>query len=189
MNSSELRKLLQGLLNLPLEKLSSTEIRKFANQTLSLKESLEKVDIIAKVEQLNNSIPLEDRPFYQDALKKCPYKRPSYNSKLSVWNKYLESMQNYHKKIQIQKKDLTKKLEKLQKASFASGLKAIQSMKPSEKHLLSVLASLTIKSNRGVKPLALGKSTPGNQKWLEELKNIQQLGVLENETDSSFFSG
>lgn len=187
MNSTELKKLLQSILALPLEKLSSSEIRKYANQTISLKESLEKVDIIAKIEQMNNSIPLEDRPFYSDLLKKCPYKRPSLSAKKTVWLKYHASMQAYHKKMRDQKKALTKTLEKLQKTSINAGLKALKAMKPTEKKQLSLLASLSLKNSRGVKPLVLGNSQVTNQKWLEELKNIPELGVLANETDPLFF--
>ncbi|MCB1176965.1 MAG: hypothetical protein KDK36_05240 [Leptospiraceae bacterium] len=187
MNSSELRKLLAKVSSLPLEKLSSSEIKRYAHQTYSLIESLEKLDIVAKVELLNNSIPLEDRPFYLDFLKRSPFKRPSTNAKKAIWEKYYNALKKYYEKIHQQKKVYVKLLDKLQKSSLKTGLKAIKSMKPNEKRLLSILASLSVKSSRGVKPLVLSSSEANNTKWLTELKNIKELGVLANEDISSFF--
>jgi hypothetical protein len=181
MNSNELKKKLIHLSQQPLEQLSSVELKKFFTQLSGLSDALERMTIIAKVDELSHSIALENKPFYSYLLKKFSTKRPSPAAKREAWEKYLLQYKLYLETCKQKKNEYTKTLASLQKLKEDKALKLIKKMKPEEKKLLSLLASLTERKARGVGSLALGTNLIINQAWLRELKNVKHLGVLHNE--------
>jgi len=181
MNSVELKKKLIKLSQEPLEKLGSSELKKIYRQIQSIFDSLERMTIIQKVEELSNSIPLENKPFYLELLKKFPHKKPSSNAKKEVWEKYYLQLNNYLDECKRKKNELNKLLNNIQKINEDLALKQIQKLKDEDKKLLSLLASLTERNSKGVSSLFLGKSKEGNLAWLRELKNVKHLGVLYTE--------
>lgn len=181
MNSTELKKQLIKLSQAPLEKLGSSELKKISAQIQGVNDSLERMTIIQKVEELFHSIALEHKPFYAELLKKFSSKKPGSTGKKEAWEKYHFQLKNFLEHCKHKKNDLSKLLSNLQKMKEEAALSQIKKLKAEEKKLLSLLASLTERKSRGVGTLSLGNNQAMNLIWLRELKNVKQLGVLYNE--------
>lgn len=179
MNSTELRKKLINLSKQPLEKLSSHDLKKINLQLQIITESLEKVEIISKVQELIENVSLEDKPFTEYLLAKFKTKKPTQNSTKGQWEKYYKNLKLYLESVRQKRNELQKILEKLIKSKESDGLKIVQGLKEEDKKLLSLLASLTQKKAKGVKALSIGQSKESILLWLHELKNVRKLGVLE----------
>lgn len=179
MNSTELRKKLIHLTKQPLEKLSSQDLKKIDRQLELIFESLEKVEIISKTEELIQNVSLENKPFTEYLLSKFKMKKPTQTSTKAQWEKYYKNLKLYLESTRQKRNELQKVLEKLIKVKETEGVKIIQGLKDEEKKLLSLLASLTQKKAKGVKSLNIGQSKESILIWLNELKNVRRLGVLE----------
>ncbi len=180
MNSSELRKKLVYLSKQPLEKLSSHDLKKISLQLQLISDGLERVEIISKTEELIQNVSLENKPFTEYLLGKLKVKKPTLKSSKAQWEKYYKNLKTYLESVKQKRNELQKILEKLTKVKETEGVKIIEGLKEEEKKLLSLLASLTQKKSKGVKTLSIGHSRESILIWLNELKNVRKLGILED---------
>ncbi|MCB1141296.1 MAG: hypothetical protein H7A24_01095 [Leptospiraceae bacterium] len=184
MNAKELKKKLQVLQNSKLENLASSEIQKLSKILDSTLDNLTLLEYHKKLEELYNSIPLENRNFYQYFWNKSKLKKPGKNASSLQWEKYLQESKKFLSQIHSQKNHYLKIFNKIQKLSEETALDLIDNLTKEEKHLLSLLGSITTKTSRGAAFLALSGTRANNQKWIREVKNIKSLGVLSYSSDS-----
>jgi hypothetical protein len=179
MNAKELRKKIQELSSSKLENLSSSEIQKLY-KTLDLAMlNLQTVDYDQRLEELFQ-VSLEKRGFYQYYWDICKIKKPGKKSTSIQKEKYLHEMKKYNTTISQKYNQYQKTLDRFYKISEEQAMEIISKMTPEEKKLISVLASLTLKTSRGPTYLSLSGSKSNNLIWLRELKNVKSLGVLSN---------
>ncbi|MCX7998167.1 MAG: hypothetical protein N3A69_04340 [Leptospiraceae bacterium] len=179
MNATELRKKLLNLSKQPLEKLSSSDLKKINFELQFITDSLEKVEIISKVQELKENTALENKPFIEYLLTKFKTKKPQEKSPKAQWERYYKNLKNYLESCKQKRTELQKVLDRLTKAKEEEALKVLKKMNAEDKKLLSLLASLTQKKSKGVKALSIGTSQESMLLWLKELKNVRKLGVLE----------
>ncbi|MEM7183959.1 MAG: hypothetical protein AAF518_23845 [Spirochaetota bacterium] len=181
MNASELKKLLLKAAKMPLEQLSGSDIQKLSKTLQTTVRSLEKVTILSKIEELHHTVAIEDMNFFKYYLDQLTVKKPTVSSSIQSWQEYLVTLQHQYKEIEKKKRSYIKVLERIDRSSEKKALEIIDKLSMEDRKMVSSLANLTLKTNKGVSKVKLTNSKNTNIAWYRELKNTKHLGVLSNE--------
>ncbi|MCB1156559.1 MAG: hypothetical protein H7A25_24240 [Leptospiraceae bacterium] len=181
MNANRVKKLLQELAGLPIEKLGSQDIHKLGLSLETAMENLKKLDMISRVEELQNSVSIENISFYKHFLSTLKLKKPLSSDSESDWRRYFEALEKEYSKIDKLKKEYITLLNRIDRLTEAKALKLISELSEKDRKLLGLLANLSPKTGPSAAKLGLTNSKTGQKIWYEELKNVRSLGILSNE--------
>ncbi len=178
MNTKDIKQKLAELQVRHLDKLSHSELKKLERALQTAHDSLDAVEYLIQVEELLNSVPLEDITFYQYFWKKSKSKRPKKNANKLTWEKYYLNMKKLTQTIRAKKGEYLLVFDKLLKIDEDTGLRLLSGLTGEDRKVLSILGSVTVKTSRGVSTLVLSESIANNRRWIQELKKVNHLGVL-----------
>lgn len=170
MNAQEIKKQLNALSKLPIELLSAAEIGKLGNNLKDTIHQIERLQILGKIEELQQSIPIESISFYKIFLSKIELKKPQKISNIEELIDYYNSLKNEIKSIEKLKKEYSKLLDKIENANEAKALELLDNTTEDDKKYLSALANLTVKTPKGSSKLVLSNSKTSIENWYAEFK-------------------
>lgn len=178
MNAKDIKSQLSELQLRPLDKLGTSVLKKLAKALLDASNALDSVEFMVKSEELMNSLPLEYLSFYQYFWKKFRIKKPKKTAPRNSWEKFYLHLEKSTEKIHSLRTEYLKVFDKLLKIDEDTGIRLLSGLTREDRKVISILGSITVRTPRGVSTLLLSENERKNRKWIQELKNIKNLGVL-----------
>lgn len=178
MNAKDIKSQLSELQLRSLEKLGTPVLKKLGKALSEASSALDSVEYMVKSEELMNSLPLEYLGFYQYFWKKFKIKKPKKTASRASWEKFYLHLEKSTQKIHSIKSEYLKVFEKLLKIDEDTGIRLLSGLTKEDRKVISILGSITVRTPRGVSTLVLSENEKKNRIWIQELKNIKNLGVL-----------
>lgn len=178
MNAREVKSKLLELQARPLDKLSPSVLKKLGKSIQIASESLDCVEYMVRSEEIMNSVPLEYLGFYQYFWKKFKIKKPKKVASKNVWEKYFLNLEKTTSRIHNLKTEYLKVFDKLLKIDEDTGIRLLSGLTREDRRVISILGSVSIRTPRGVSSFILSENESNNRRWIQELKNVKNLGIL-----------